>query len=433
MPEIAEVARIVHYIRKHLVGKTLAKVVAVDDSNVYGKVGTSGAEVQKALTGKKIIGAGQQGKYFWMVMSSPPHPVMHFGMTGWLKIKSEETYYYKTGQKGEEEEWPPRFWKFHLETKEQPKVEAAFVDSRRFSRVRLVDCPADQLRKTTPLVENGPDPVVDKELVTEEWLVEKCRAKKVPIKALLLDQANISGIGNWVGDEILYNAKIHPEQYSNTLQDHQLKQLHKSIHHVCGTAVELLADSEQYPETWLFKHRWGKGKKDASTTLPSGERIVFLTVGGRTSAVIPSVQKKTGPVAKEMSEDESDGEEDPPKKAKKATKKSKSEVDEDDPEQNGAAAAINGSSKKPTPRKGRVSKFKEELSGEEETAETNGPTKSSKRKSDVNGDAPSAPTKKRAKAKAEESESRPAVKRKKTDEDAQEAPSSRRRSGRSTK
>ena len=433
MPEIAEVARIVHYIRKHLVGKTLAKVVAADDGNVYGKVGTSGAEVQKALTGKKIIGAGQQGKYFWMVMSSPPHPVMHFGMTGWLKIKSEETYYYKTGQKGEEEEWPPRFWKFHLETKEEPKVEAAFVDSRRFSRVRLVDCAADQLRKRTPLVENGPDPVVDKELVTEEWLVEKCRAKRVPIKALLLDQANISGIGNWVGDEILYNAKIHPEQYSNTLQDHQLKQLHKSIHHICGTAVELLADSEQFPETWLFKHRWGKGKKDASTTLPSGERIVFLTVGGRTSAVIPSVQKKTGPVAKEMSENESDGEEGPPKKAKKATKKRQSEIDEDASEQNETAAPISGSSKKPTPKRSRMSKFKEELGDEEETAETNGATSSNKRKSDVNGDAPSTPTKKRTKAKAEESESRPAVKRKKTDEDAQEALPNRRRSGRSTK
>ena len=433
MPEIAEIARIVHYIRKHLVGRTLATVVAADDPNVYGKVGTSGAEFQKAMTGKKIVDAGQQGKYFWMVMSSPPHPVMHFGMTGWLKIKSEETYYYKTGQKGEEEEWPPRFWKFHLETKDDPKVEAAFVDSRRFGRIRLVDCPADQLRKTTPLVENGPDPVVDKDLVTEQWVIEKCRAKRVPIKALLLDQANISGIGNWVGDEIMYNAKIHPEQYSNTLSDAQLKQLHKSIHHICGTAVELLADSEQFPETWLFKHRWGKGKKDASTTLPNGEKIVFLTVGGRTSAVIPSVQKKTGPVAKEMSEAESAGEEDVAKKAKKTTKKRKSDVDEDAAEQNGAAPAVNGSTKKPTLKMSRKSKFKEELSDGEEAAETPATVKGSERTSDVNGDAYSTPAKKRGKAKEDESASRPAGKRKKTEEVAQEAPSSRRKSGRFTK
>jgi formamidopyrimidine-DNA glycosylase len=80
------------------VGTTIKAVNAQDDSNVFGKAGTSGAEFQKAMVGRKIVGAGQQGKYFWletilvcscastdwrrMVMDSPPHPVMHFGMTG---------------------------------------------------------------------------------------------------------------------------------------------------------------------------------------------------------------------------------------------------------------------------------------------------------------------------------------------------------------
>lgn len=198
MPEIGEVACIVHYLRKHLVNRTLSTVTAQHDESVYGKVGTSAAEFQKALTGKKVVGSGQQGKYFWLVMSSPPHPLMHFGMTGWLKIKNEETYYYKN-KKGEEEEWPPKYWKFMLETKEEPKTEAAFVDFRRFSRIRLLDCEAGDIRNVSPLKENGPDPVVDKDVLTEEWFVKKCRAKKIPIKALLLDQANISGIGNWVG------------------------------------------------------------------------------------------------------------------------------------------------------------------------------------------------------------------------------------------
>ena len=63
------VARIVHYLRKSLVGKTLAVVKAQDDSNVFGKVGTSGAEFQKALTGKKVLDAGRQGKYFWEAIS----------------------------------------------------------------------------------------------------------------------------------------------------------------------------------------------------------------------------------------------------------------------------------------------------------------------------------------------------------------------------
>jgi formamidopyrimidine-DNA glycosylase len=59
----------VHYLRRSVVGKTLSVVKAQDDSNVFGKVGTSGAEFQKSLTGKKVLDAGQQGKYFWYVKS----------------------------------------------------------------------------------------------------------------------------------------------------------------------------------------------------------------------------------------------------------------------------------------------------------------------------------------------------------------------------
>lgn len=336
MPEIAEVARTVHFVRKLLVGKTIAKVVATEDTNVYGKAGTSAVEFQKHMTGKKVVDVGQQGKYFWIIMSSPPHPVMHFGMSGWLKFKSEHTYYYQPKKGEKEEAWPPKFMKFLLETKSEngeEAIEAAFVDMRRFARIRLVDCPAAEIRKVTPLKENGPDPVVDKDVVTFEWLRDKCRAKKVPIKAMLLDQANISGIGNWVGDEVMYNAKMHPEQYANTLSDEQIKQLHTSIHYICSTAVDLLGDSDKFPEDWLFKHRWGKGKKGTSNTMPSGEKILFLTVGGRTSAVVPSVQKKTGPVAKEMSEAEGGSEDEKPKKAKGKKRKVEMEEEEDDEEE----------------------------------------------------------------------------------------------------
>ena len=349
MPEIAEVAKAVHFIRKHLVGRTIAKCTATDDANVYGKNkegATTGAEFEKHMTGNRVLDAGQQGKYFWMIMEKPPHPLMHFGMSGWINFKSEHTYYYRPKPGEKPEAWPPKFWKFQLETKPEKGHEsesAAFKDMRRFARIRLLDVPGDKIREYPPLVDNGPDPVVDKELVTLEWLTEKCHSKKVPIKAMLLDQANISGIGNWVGDEIMYNAKMHPEQYANTLSDDQIKQLHESIHFICGTAVDLLADSDAFPENWLFKHRWGKGKKDASNRLPSGEKIAFLTVGGRTSAVVPSVQKKTGPVAKEMDEavvkDEENEEEKP---RKKAGTKRKVEEDTEEEEEVKPAKKISG-------------------------------------------------------------------------------------------
>jgi formamidopyrimidine-DNA glycosylase len=164
---------------------------------VYGKVGTSASAFQNAMTGKKIVGVKQQGKYFWLEMDSPPHPLMHFGMSGWMKFSTDHTSYYRP-TKPEENEWPPRFWKFILQLKDDP-CEVAFVDPRRLGRIRLVDTKAEDMRKTSPLKENGPDPVIDKDILTVEWLTKKLRSKKVPIKALLLDQANISGIGNWVG------------------------------------------------------------------------------------------------------------------------------------------------------------------------------------------------------------------------------------------
>ena len=62
---VAKVARIVNYIQKHLVGKTLAKVKAQQDEIVFGKVGCSAEAFEKAMSGKKVLDARQQGKYFW--------------------------------------------------------------------------------------------------------------------------------------------------------------------------------------------------------------------------------------------------------------------------------------------------------------------------------------------------------------------------------
>ena len=216
-----------------------------------------------------------------------------------MHIKGEKTAYtnyYKKMKQGDLEQWPPKFWKFHFTTDRNPGVEVAFTDARRFGRVRLVDCPGDDIRKHSPLKENGPDPVVDPDVFTEDYLRGKMRARHVPIKALLLDQVMISGIGNWVADETLYQARLHPEQYCDDFDDSQVTKLYETIRYVCQTAVDKLGDSDQFPEDWLFNHRWGKGSvgKGTAAKLPNGEKLAFITVGGRTSCYAPGIQKKTG-------------------------------------------------------------------------------------------------------------------------------------------
>jgi len=69
--------------------------------------------------------------------------------------------------------------------------------------------------------------------------------------------------------------------------------LHHKIGEVCRIAVSVNADDDKFPEHWLFKHRWGKGKKKAHTLkLPSGDpaTIKWVTVGGRTSAYVAELQ-----------------------------------------------------------------------------------------------------------------------------------------------
>jgi formamidopyrimidine-DNA glycosylase len=128
-------------------------------------------------------------------------------------------------------------------------------------------------------------------------------------------------------DEVLYQARIHPEQYTNTLPAAQVKALHEKLMYVCNTACDLLADSSKFPEDWLMLHRWDKGRKGGNK-LPNGAKIVHLQVGGRTSAVVPSLQKKTGAVAGDVDDGEDESEEE--KKPKKSAKRARAKAEEDD-------------------------------------------------------------------------------------------------------
>lgn len=155
------------------------------------------------------------------------------------------------------------------------------------------------------------------------------RKRHVPVKALILDQAVISGVGNWVADESLYQAKLHPEQYCDGFSDQEIHRLHEAIVYVCQTAIDLLGDSDRFPDHWLFNYRWGKGRKEASA-LPNGEKLAFIKVGGRTSCYAPAVQKKTGHVAPGIKEELLDDDGTPEKPKRATTRKSPTEDTEED-------------------------------------------------------------------------------------------------------
>ncbi|KAE7997298.1 hypothetical protein FH972_001944 [Carpinus fangiana] len=179
------------------------------------------------------------------------------------------------------DEWPSKYSKFFIELDDG--LELSFTDKRRFAKVRLLKDPA----AAPPISELGPDALL--EPMTIDEFIESLSKKKVAIKALLLDQSYIAGIGNWIADEVLYQARIHPLQVAASLSKENCRGLHKCIKEVIEKAIEVGADSSQFPKNWIFHSREKKSK-----AFVDGKKIDFINAGGRTTAYVPELQKLSG-------------------------------------------------------------------------------------------------------------------------------------------
>ena len=228
--------------------------------------GVSPKALAQAMTGRRVLGCHRLGKQMWWTLDQGPHPTWHFGMTGGFHV------YAASSEK-------PRFLKIELVLDDETLF--GFADPRRFGRVRLLDDP----RKEPPLSKMGPDAL--NELPAVAWFAERLAKRNTPIKALLLNQAFLAGVGNWIADEVLYQSKIAPQRRASSLSPTEVRRLRSKIGHVLRKACDWEADYTRFPQTWLFHHRWGKNQ-EAKTG--RGEEIEFDTVGGRTTAWVPKVQ-----------------------------------------------------------------------------------------------------------------------------------------------
>lgn len=111
---------------------------------------------------------------------------------------------------------------------------------------------ADPL-KEEPISKLGKDSYT--ELPGEDAFCEMLASHGRSIKAVLLDQAVLCGIGNWVADEVLYQAKLYPEKVARDLEKAEMKALRAAIERVLAKAVEVDADATRLPREWLFHYR----------------------------------------------------------------------------------------------------------------------------------------------------------------------------------
>lgn len=281
MPELPEVESARRLAEKHLVGKRILNVKVVDDRIVFD--GVLADSFAKQLKGRTIKASRRFGKQLWFDLDGPPHPTFHLGMTGTFQVKGQSIVKY-VRQKDEMGVWPPRFWKVQFEMADGTMF--AFTNARRFGRIRLLQDPANE----HPVSTMGFDPFL--KMPPLNVFSEKLLSRKAPVKAVLLDQSFAAGVGNWVADEVLYQSRVHPEERSDRLNAPAVRALRQSLLSVVRTACQVNADSKKFPRAWLFHYRWDKGNSVKEKLQDGkGRPLRFLTVGGRTSAFVPQLQR----------------------------------------------------------------------------------------------------------------------------------------------
>lgn len=280
MPELPEVESVRRIMRRVLQGQRIVEAEVVPDEIVLG--GVDPAAFRAALEGRVLKDVGRKGKYWWLDFGEPPVVFGHLGMSGWIRELGQPTVRLKEhGQAPlDDENGRPRFLKLMLTAESGQRI--AFTDGRRLARMWMGESPDTDAR----VAKLGPD--VYDELPNAEQLHKTLTRRKAPMKALLLDQALFAGVGNWIADECLYQGGIAPKRTGDTLTLPEVESLRAALVKILDKAVDLGADSEQFPEDWLFHHRWD-GSRGPDTI--GGELIVRETVGGRTTAWVPTRQR----------------------------------------------------------------------------------------------------------------------------------------------
>jgi formamidopyrimidine-DNA glycosylase len=272
MPELAEV----EFFRKRWAAGHGAKVTAVrlhEGKKVFR--GTDTGLLKKKLVGATLLDSATAAKQMLFRFSGGAWVGVHLGMSGELRVEAAD--------------YPPgKHDHFILVQKGRQLV---FNDPRMFGRV---------------LFATGAKPPVwwtriATAILSKEFTAEKVgdflrRRGRAPIKAVLLMQERFPGIGNWMADEVLWRAAIHPRRSAGSLTAAEIRTLHRECRNVCRLALETIAGkgnrlpphlNAHIPKTWLFWHRWEDGGKCPRTK----KLLIREEIGGRTTCWSPGRQK----------------------------------------------------------------------------------------------------------------------------------------------
>jgi formamidopyrimidine-DNA glycosylase len=264
MPELAEV----EYFRKRWdvgIGERIEEVLLHPRASVFR--GSDPSAVEAHLTGAKLLSSAAAAKQMLFRFSDDTWLGVHLGMTGELSVQPAD--------------FAPR--KHDHLVLVQKKQTLVFSDHRMFGRVQF------HTGKEAPAWWTSIAPAIASKEFSVEAVAEFLRRRaRTPIKAVLLMQERFPGIGNWMADEILWRAAIHPRRVAGSLDAKAIRALHRETRWVARRALETIGETfADPPKTWLFPHRWEGGGRCPKT----GALLVREDIGGRTTCWSPGRQK----------------------------------------------------------------------------------------------------------------------------------------------
>ncbi len=275
MPELPEVETIKNDLRELVVGAEIERAEVLDGRLVEAP---SQEEFIRRLEGVRITGARRRAKHLIVELDSGDALVFQLKIGGQLLLVPPV-----------EEPTKNVMLVLHLDGGRRLFLR----DQTEFSRARLLD--QEELEQR--LADLGPEPFSEE--FTAEYLKEKIGSRRAQIKALLLDQKVVSGIGNIYVDEILFDARLHPRRKANTLSEEEWERLHAAIRKNLaagvehrGTTVRLYRDVLNRPgghQNFLRVF-----EREGEECLGCGGKVVREKVAGRGTYFCPACQSENG-------------------------------------------------------------------------------------------------------------------------------------------
>ena len=216
MPELPEVETYKRQLKSRLRGRT------IEDVNIYWDKIISFPSKELFISNirnQKMIDITRRGKWL-MIELSDYYLLIHLRMEGKLFFKNKEIEYSKH-----------EHVIFTLDNKE----ELRYHDTRKFGKMHLLL--KNEFKESSPLNKLGLEPLDGP--LNIEYLKDKFKNKRIPIKVALLDQSIITGIGNIYANEILFLSRINPYTKANEINEHQLQLIIDNTRIVLEKAIEL--------------------------------------------------------------------------------------------------------------------------------------------------------------------------------------------------